>query len=893
MIATIRFFLFLCLALMTASGCGSEPDSFRDNEIRLHWEVTSNFQHETYAYNELRLVNNGTRELGGDWSLYFNFMRLIDAEWSPDEADITHINGDFYRITPTVFFDPLPPGDELVIPFRARGATILEVDGPDGAYLVFDDGHIATAEIVRGPFERPEQWHRSPDDAVPLATAEVLYEKNRDLTLLSPFEMTNIVPTPVSMRGAGGPFTLSSETLIRHEEGLENEASFLAQSLEQILGTRPGKALLGESPDGSLHESQNESPGEYRDETDVYGMPDNANTIRLATGTVSVDGTRRDAGEEAYRLEITDTGIEITGIDAAGVFYGIQSLRSFLPVDIWFAEAPVIELPGTVIFDAPGFPYRGLHLDVSRNFQSVETVKKLLDVMAFYKLNRFHFHLTDDEGWRLAINAFPELAEIGGRRGHTLDEREHLLPSYGSGPWPDAESSMGTGWYTRQEYIDILRYAAERHIEVVPEIDVPGHARAALVAMQNRYERLLDEGRDEEAERYRIHDPHDTSEYMSIQRWTDNVINVCQESTYRFLRTVYDELIDMHSEAGAPLSSIHIGGDEVPDGVWEESPQCHDLIRRDDSVDSVDDLMDYFFARSQADLAKRGLTMAAWEEFSLIRDPETGQMVPNPLFIGEAIPYVWSNIWGTGTESYSYQLANAGYQILMNHASNFYFDLSYQKHPEEAGLFWAGFVDTRDPYAFIPFDLYKSGVRDYLGRPMPEDVFDGYPQLTDEGRENILGLQAQLWSETFRTPDRVEYMALPRIIVLAERAWVPEQGWMEYEDRADRLEAMSGAWNEFSNRLGQRELPRLDHMNGGYAYRIPPPGAVVRDGMLHANVAHPGFEIRYTTDGTEPLEHSLRYEDPVAVYGIPEIRLRTFDTRGRGSRTSTLNLTGP
>ena len=879
--STRNTILFLLCGLATIPGCRPQSDAFGENDLTLHWEVTSNFRDTAHAYNELRIVNNGSRNLGDGWSLYFNFMRLIDTGWSPENAGITHINGDFYRITPGDSYEPVPPGGELRIPFRTRGATILQIDGPDGAYIVFEDGRILTMDIRTGPFERPEQWHRSPDDAVPLANAEALFEQNRNLHLLEPNEITDVVPTPVSMQIHGGVFELSAQAIIYHQDGLESEAAFLARSLEQVLGRRPRISVIAgpEETGGTVS-------------TGGYGLAGAEGSIHLHTGAVTVDENQYQAGDEAYRLEISESGIQITGSDAAGVFYGIQSLRSLLPVDVWFAAIPSIPLTGKVIEDAPGFRYRGLHLDVSRNFQSVESVKKLLDVMAFYKLNRFHFHLTDDEGWRLAISAFPELTEIGGRRGHTPDEKEHLMPSYGSGPSPDVDASMGSGWYSREDYVELLRYATERHIEVIPEIDVPGHARAALVAMQNRYERLHEEGRAGEAGRYRIHDPEDTSEYMSIQRWTDNVINVCQESTYRFLQVVYDEIIDLHREAEAPLTMIHIGGDEVPRGVWEESPECRDLMAREDHVSSTADLMDYFFARSQADLADRGLTMAAWEEFSLIRDPDTGQMVPNPLFAGNSVPFVWSNIWGTGTESYSYQLANAGYQILMNHASNFYFDLTYQKHPEEPGLFWAGFVDTRDPYAFIPFDLYKSGVRDHLGRPMSEDAFDGFPQLTEQGRENILGLQAQLWSETFRTPERVEFMALPRIIVLAERAWVPEQDWMNLPRRSDRTEALDVAWNEFSNRLGQRELHRLDHMNGGYAYRIPPPGAVVEDGMLRANVAHPGFEIRYTTDGSEPTEHSLLYEGPAPVHGIPVIRLRTFDTRGRGSRTSTLNLTG-
>jgi len=861
---------------------GCEPaerneEAVSDNHnLRLHWTVKSNFEKENQAIHEMTLLNEGDETLNTGWTLYFNFMRLIEDAATPegaavsDHAAITHINGDFYRLQPDERFPSLEPGEEARFTFVSQGSAVLKIDGPDGAYIEQAGGEVVPVEISIEPFTRKEQVHRSQDDAVPLATAENLFEKSENLSLLPEDELSPVVPTPSHLSRRDGAFTITGNTGIHFQNDLENEARLLAETLEPLLGTELSRKERPPAPDEKA--------------------------IELIISDLKVGDNPKTYGDEAYLLEISDSGVSITGTDEAGVFYGIQTLKAVIPVETWASlptdgdddNAASITIDAMSVADAPGFEYRGLHLDVSRNFHSAEQVKRLLDVMSFYKLNRFHFHLTDDEGWRLAVDAFPELTEIGGRRGHTHDEKDHLLPSYGSGPDPDVQASKGSGWYSREEYVDILRYATDRHIKVIPEVDVPGHARAAKVAMKNRHERLMDEGRDDEAEAFRIHDPADTSEYRSIQRWTDNVINVCQESTYRFLREVYDEIIDMHREANAPLATIHVGGDEVPSGVWEGSPVCHDLVSREADLYGTDDLMDYFFKRTRADLEDRGLTMSAWEEFSLIPDPETGETIPNPLFAGESIPYVWSNIWGTGTESYSYQLANAGYDIVMSHASNFYFDLSYQKHPEESGLYWAGFVDTPDPFSFIPFELYKSGVTDYLGNPMPEDRYDDFPRLTEEGREHILGLQAQLWGETFRTPDRVEYMALPRLISLAERAWVPEEEWMEIESREERLDALSHAWNEFANRLGQRELPRLDHLNGGYGYRVPPPGARVQDGTLEANVAYPGLEIRYTLDGSEPDEQSNLYESPVPVDSETEIRLRTFDQQGRSSRTSSI-----
>jgi hexosaminidase len=859
---TYHPFISIFIVMLLASACTLQQKS--DDDFLIRWKVESNYLENNLFRSELTLINRSDRVLDRDWALYFNLMRLIDTDSVSPEFIVEHINGDFYRVTPSDRFEPLPPGEEISFTFDAYWSAIKEVDAPDGAYIEFEDGSIVrTGKVIVEPFEREEQFNRNPNDLVPVPTPELVFAQNEGLTVLSPEETGLIVPTPVSVIRSEGSFTLTAGTTIHYEPELEREARFLTSSLESLTGRKPPLA------EGAV--------------------PASGNVIGLSLADVEIEGEPKGPGDEAYALIVDENGIRITGTDPAGVFYGIQSLRSILPIDVWRTRTRSIDIDALSVRDMPVFGYRGLHLDVSRNFQPVEQVKKLLNVMAFYKLNKFHFHLTDDEGWRLAINAFPELTEVGGRRGHTHDESKFLQPTHGSGPDPDPSASMGSGWYTQEEYIEILRYANERHIEVIPEIDVPGHARAALVGMKARYDRLVEEGKTDEADRYRIHDPRDESVYRSIQRWDDNVINVCQESTYRFLSTVFNEIIEMHGKAGAPLTTIHVGGDEVPRGVWERSPACEVFIGQSNAVNSVGDLMDYFFTRMVGMLQERGLAMSAWEEFSLVRNPATGRNEPNPVFTGRSIPYVWSNVWGSGTEAYSYALANAGYKIVMSHASNFYLDFATDKHPQEPGMYWGAFVNTRDPYAFIPFDLYKSGEVTPMGHPIPENAYDRLPRLTEEGMRNILGIQGQLWAELFRTPDRLEYMALPRIIPLAERAWAPQEEWMDIDDRTERHAALAREWNVFANRLGQRELPRLDALNGGYGYRIPPPGALFENGVLQANVSYPGLAIRYTIDGTEPAANSRLYEGSVSLEGNPTIKLRVFDTRGRGSRTVTLN----
>jgi len=240
---------------------------------------------------------------------------------------------------------------------------------------------------------------------------------------------------------------------------------------------------------------------------------------------------------------------------------GIITLRtvSILPVETWANPVKELELPLVFIADKPAFGYRGFMLDIGRNFIEPEDIKKLIRVMAFYKLNKLHLHMTDDEGWRLEIPSLPELTEVGAHRGHTLDGRDHLTPAYGSGPDTNPEGNHGSGYLSRETFIELLQFADAHHVEVIPEINFPGHARAAIYAMESRYDRLMKEGRQEEAEMYRLIDPNDASIYNSAQNFNDNVICVCTEGPYRLFETVVDEVLAMYKEAGLNLKVLHTG----------------------------------------------------------------------------------------------------------------------------------------------------------------------------------------------------------------------------------------------------------------------------------------------------------------------------------------------
>jgi hexosaminidase len=218
--------------------------------------------------------------------------------------------------------------------------------------------------------------------------------------------------------------------------------------------------------------------------------------------------------------------------------------------------------------------------------------------------------------------------------------------------------------------------------------------------------------------------------------------------------------------------------------------------------------------------------------------------------------------------------------VVLCNVTNFYFDLAYNNESQEPGLYWAGFVDTRDNYTFAPYDMFKTTYTNNFGKPL---VFNNVERLRPEARKNIVGVECQLWSETIKGRDMLEYYTLPKLMGFAESAWSAERPWETIADRTTREKAIQASWNIFVNTLAQKDLPRLSYLNGGYNYRIPLPGAIVENGTLKANIAYPGLRVRYTTDGSEPTDKSAEYTAPVQVTG--KIKLKAFDAAGKASRT--------
>ena len=397
--------------------------------------------------------------------------------------------------------------------------------------------------------------------------------------------------------------------------------------------------------------------------------------------------TRSDANivKEGYTLIITPDTIRIEASDEAGIFYAKQTLLQWGDT-----------IPCGIVTDYPDLQHRGLMLDIARNYYPADSIYRIMDIMAYHKLNVLHLHLSDDEAWRLEISGLPQLTSIASRRGYTQDESDCLLPMYCGGWDPDAPTTAN-GYLTREKYIELLRYASDRHIRVIPEIDMPGHMRAAKKAMG----KLLTDS------------AFDARVYKSAQNYTDNVIDVTQPFAIEFVDRVVTEIVKMHQEANHPLTIFNIGGDEVPKGA----------LTREEHQTFIDQVLTI--------LRRYNLQPMGWEEIDHFCQPESG-----------AICYAWLN-----SESKPMQLAEAGYQVVIATASHLYFDFAYCNHHQEKGLSWGGYTDE-----YRSFDWQPAQHPNIIGMnaQLWGEVIRSFSQVEWQIYPKIYGLAERAWNNRSR-----------------------------------------------------------------------------------------------------------------------------------------------
>ena len=558
-----------------------------------------------------------------------------------------------------------------------------------------------------------------------------------------------LTPAPAKVVRAEGAFKLSAATRIHVAKG-DGEAMGVALQLADLIQRSRGFRPLV-----------------------VQGAP--------AAGEAAIVLTREGPAGEAYKLEIAPTGAAIAAAQRAGLFYGAMSLWQLATPD---AAKGAVDLPAAAIEDAPRFAWRGLMVDSARHYQSLDTLKAIIDAMAAHKLNTFHWHLVDDQGWRLEIKAYPKLTQVGAWR--TDPGAARAYPKYG-------------GFYTQDQARELVAYAAARNVTIVPEIETPGHALAPIVA----YPELGAA-------------PPDASKMgdWGVFPWLYNT----DDATFAFLDDVLNEVMDIF-----PSTFIHVGGDEAIKDQWKANPKIQAKLK-DLGLKDEHELQSWFIQRVGKTLERRGRRLIGWDEIL------EGGLAPNATVMS------WRGIDG------AIAAAKAGHDTVLSPHPVLYLDNRQSASPNEpTGR--GRVVSLKDVYAFDPAPA----------------------QLTPDERRHILGVQANVWTEHMQTDARMEQMAFPRALALAERGWSPESG---------------SSWDSFARRL-PAEMARLKIL-GVAANTVPfepePVLSAGEDGKTRVTLSTAlGIgEIRYTTDGRAPTPASPAYAGALDLPKGAVVKARAF-----------------
>lgn len=818
--------LFCTAPLLAGCGTSDKPEA----PVSLTWEMGTGNAEPGYYENSFVLKNISGAPLPRNWTIYYSQLPRNVKQVGNPAVKVEPVNGNFFKMYPTESFTPLAPGDSMRITFLCSYKLDRNSHAPEGTYWVAtaDGKESSPLPVTLNTLALP-----SPESLPGYPDATKIYESNLRLENVSALQPWDILPSVKKATLAGGAVVLDGKVALAYPDAYAVEARLLKEKLSALYGL------------------------EVVDKAPV--------TIALET----LADKAKAVNDEYYDMVIDSDRIKISAATPHGVFNGTQTLLAMLKGK----KAPY-RLDAMSVEDYPDLLYRGQMIDIARNFTTVDNLKKLVDVFASYKMNVLHFHFSDDEAWRLEIPGLEELTAVGSRRGHTTDESRCLYPCYDGGYDPDA--AVGNGYYSREDFIGLLRYAAERHIRVIPEIESPGHARAAIVSMKARYNKYKDTDVEKAAE-YLLNEPEDTSRYASVQYYTDNVINVAMPSTYRFMEKVIQELAAMYREAGVPLATVHLGGDEVARGVWLGSPKCQALMK-EKGMTKPHDLAEHFITQMADIMQRNGLKFSGWQEVALGHTEEAHRQLRTQA----AGVYCWNTV--PGYDEVVYQIANNGYPVILCNVGNFYMDMAYNGHPDERGLDWGGYVDESVSFSMLPFSIYRSLRTDGAGNPVDLDAAEkGKTVLTAEGRKNILGVQGQLFAETIRSFNGVEYLLFPKIMGLAERGWNAYPAWEELRG-AQEQQAFNKALALYYEKISDMEMPYW--ARNGINFRLPHPGLLVKDGKLYANVAIRGAEIRYTTDGSEPDTQSALWEAPVPCHA-PVVKAKTF-CQGKESLPITL-----
>lgn len=512
----------------------------------------------------------------------------------------------------------------------------------------------------------------------------------------------------------------------------------------------------------------------------------------------------RDLGEEGYNLSVSSGTIRLNACTEKGAFYGKQTLKQLLSS----RGIPCVEIK-----DAPRFSYRGLHIDVSRHFFPKEEIIKLLDEMAYYKLNKFHFHLTDNGGWRIQIDKYPRLTSMGAFR--TQCEWVEWWDKKDRTYLPEGTPNAYGGYYTKEDIREILAHAEKLHIEVIPEIEFPAHSDEVFIG----YPELCCTGK-----------PYTSGEFCAGN-----------ERTYTFMENVLTEIIDLF-----PSEYIHIGGDEARKIAWKTCSKCQTLMEKEGLKD-LEELQCYMIARMEAFLTSKGKRMIGWDEVL------NNHLAPTSTIISYR-----------GQETAS-EAANRGYNVVFIPGAALYFDW-YQATPETQPRAMIGYSPIKKVYSIYPV------AADSITALHNEELIQGkqlkpnsVQWVRPEKMKYVVGVQGCAWTEFMNDEKQLEYMIFPRLLAVAEMAWTQEKkrDWQDFKPR------MNAHIPQLQAR-GINTFTLTDEIE--LTTRLLKPGKmeVVLDTEKYP------VEIRYTLDGTNPTMSSLKYEKPFVIHDSVVVKAAIF-----------------
>jgi len=519
-----------------------------------------------------------------------------------------------------------------------------------------------------------------------------------------------VIPKPLAMETLPGKFLIDSHTKVAGDVSLEKEGQFLAEMLSAATGE---KIPFSEGNKGNI--------------------------------TMKLDPAIEN--DEGYELVVKYNEIIISGKTSTGVFYGIQTLRQLMPATIELGDGTLKELtiPAVIIKDYPRYKYRGMHLDVARHFFTVEFIKKYIDLIAMHKMNTFHWHLTEDQGWRIEIKKYPKLTEVGAWRSGTI---------IGHHPGTGNDEKEYGGFYTQEEVKDIVKYATQRHVTVIPEIELPGHGSAAIASypylscFPEEPTIIFDDMGSKKGKEIQANG----TPKIVVETWgvVDDVFCAGKEETFTFLEDVLAEIIPLF-----PSQYVHIGGDECPKGNWARCSNCQERMKKLGLKDEHE-LQSYFIQRMEKYLNANGKRIIGWDEIL------EGGLAPDATVMS------WR-----GTEG-GIEAAKQSHDVIMTPGHSVYFDHYQIKDSKDEPLAIGGKTTVEDVYNY---------------NPTPDE-------LSSEEQKFILGSQANVWTEYIPTPEYVEYMILPRMTALSEVVWSSQdsRNWENFSERlnvfAKRYDAM-------------------------------------------------------------------------------------------------------